>query len=125
MLERFVGGCSDMAVEHCGLLVGSDGAIADLVAIPNVSASPASSFELDPAAHLAAARHAREQGKRIVGHYHSHPSGDASPSHADARRAREQGLYWLILGGGEARLWISRAGGSMLGAFEPVELEVG
>ena len=107
--------------EICGLLLGRPDLIDEAVPIPNASADPMRGFELDPASHLAASRAARQAGKTVVGHYHSHPSGNASPSTADALLAEEQGRLWLILARGEARLWDSRRGGKVLNAFEPVE----
>ena len=107
--------------EICGLLLGTPEFIAEAVPIPNAAADPVRGFELDPAAHLAASRAAREAGKAVVGHYHSHPTGLVPPSIVDAIRAEEQGRLWLILGGGYAGMWISRRGGSVLNAFEAVE----
>ena len=106
--------------EICGLLLGSRDLIGEAVPIPNVAADPRVAFELDVVSHIAASRAARQAGKQIVGHYHSHPSGIASPSEADAMRAEEQGRLWLILAGGEAGLWLRRRGGSVLNAFEAV-----
>jgi desampylase len=96
--------------EVCGLLLGSAGRIDEVWPVPNAAPDPSSAFLLDPAVHLAASRHAREAGKRIVGHYHSHPSGRAEPSSVDQARAWEEGALWLILGSGDARLWVSRGG---------------
>ena len=79
---------------------------------------------LDPSRHVAASRAARKAGTPVVGSYHSHPTGPPVPSPADAEQAGEQGRYWLILGRGEARLWRSRSGGGVLGAFEEVALEL-
>lgn len=93
--------------------------------IPNAAAAPERAFFLEPAVHLRASREARGQGLSILGHYHSHPSGSATPSALDAAAAQEQGLLWLILADADALLWLSRAGGAVHGAFEPVELEIG
>ncbi len=59
----------------------------------------------------------------VIGYYHSHPSGNSAPSPADAARADAQGRCWLILTPAAAAIWVSRRGGAVLGAFEPVELE--
>jgi desampylase len=64
-------------------------------------------FELHPATLIAAHRAQRQGGPRVMGHYHSHPSGCAEPSAQDVADA-EPGSLWMILGGGRARLW--RAG---------------
>jgi proteasome lid subunit RPN8/RPN11 len=110
------------AKEICGLLVGEPGLITGLLPMNNVHSKPAQAFALDPAEHVVSARQAREAGKQILGHYHSHPSGDAAPSASDAAEAQEQGVYWLIVTAREARLWISRRNGSFHQAFEPVGL---
>jgi proteasome lid subunit RPN8/RPN11 len=109
-------------MEICGLLVGKPGQIDAVVPLRNWDPEPKHGFALDPAEHVAAARHARVARMTVLGHYHSHPSGNAVPSMADAAQAHEEGVYWLIVAGREARLWISRRGGPVLRAFEPVEL---
>ncbi len=110
--------------EICGLLLGRNGFIDEAVSITNAARDPKRSFLLDPAAHLAASKKARQAGRTIVGHYHSHPGGNPEPSWADAQAAEEQGLYWLILAAGDARLLISRRGGEILGAFGGIEIEL-
>ncbi len=89
--------------EICGLLF-EDGTAQPAA---NVAADPATTFEIDPAALFAAHRAQRSGGPRLIGHYHSHPSGSAVPSACDAAAA-EPGSLWLILAGGSARAW--RAG---------------
>jgi proteasome lid subunit RPN8/RPN11 len=108
--------------ETCGLLLGAPGRIEEVAAIANAAADPRRGFELEPAAQLRASRAARGAGWSVLGHYHSHPGGDPAPSASDAARADEQGRLWLILGGGAARLWVSRRGGAVLGRFDPVPL---
>jgi proteasome lid subunit RPN8/RPN11 len=85
--------------ECCGLIEGvreRERAIVTAVhPVRNLSAD-AARFELDPAAHLRLARAARAAGRRIVGCYHSHPDGAASPSPADAQGAGETDFLWLI-----------------------------
>ena len=79
--------------EICGLLLRApDGGI---VVLPcaNVHPMPATRFELDPAALLSAHRAARKGGDTVVGHYHSHPSGDAMPSLTDAAQATADGDF--------------------------------
>ena len=93
--------------EICGLLFGESATVLDARPATNVAADPATTFEIDPAALLAAYRAQRVGGPRLVGHYHSHPAGQAVPSACDAEAA-EPGSLWLILAGGTARAW--RAG---------------
>jgi desampylase len=117
--QRFV------SVEICGLLLGTGDRIAAARPCRNVAAEPAHRFEIDPAELLAAHRTARGGGPAILGHYHSHPTGDPTPSARDAADAAPDGSLWLIVGGGEARLWRAVAAGAMHGRFDPVALHVG
>ena len=109
-------------VEICGLLFGGDDAITAALPCRNVAADPARWFEIDPAALLAAHRAARNGGPRIVGHYHSHPTGIPTPSARDADNAAADGALWLIAGGGVVQAWRAVDTGPIEGRFEPVEL---
>ncbi|WP_034158626.1 Mov34/MPN/PAD-1 family protein [Sphingomonas sp. ERG5] len=111
--------CASPDAEICGLLFGSSERIEAAEAAINVAPDPARLFEIDPAALFAAHRAARAGGARMIGHYHSHPSGTPVPSARDAEAAMGDGAYWLILTPNEARLWRSVA----IGAFEPVPLD--
>ncbi|MBB6122322.1 Mov34/MPN/PAD-1 family protein [Sphingobium subterraneum] len=92
-------------VEVCGLLLGQDGRITHAVAAANVAEDPTCRFEIEPATLLAAHRAARAGGPTIVGHYHSHPSGDLVPSSCDADAAHADGSLWLIVSGRDCALW--------------------
>lgn len=109
--------------EVCGLLLGRESRIERAVPAANVAADPACWFELDPAALFACLRAEREGGPRVIGHYHSHPSGDATPSPRDAAAA-EPGKLWLIVAEGRAALWRSVEGGALHRTFDPVELAI-
>jgi len=102
--------------EVCGLLFGDDGLIADALPAANVHPDPARHFEVDPAALIAAHRHARGGGPRLIGAYHSHPSGSTQASIEDAQSA-ENGQFCLILAGGTHRLYRAESGRLM-----PVDL---
>jgi proteasome lid subunit RPN8/RPN11 len=106
--------------EVCGLLFGAGASIAAAESCANVAPEPARAFEIDPAALFAAHRRARAGGLQVIGHYHSHPSGEAVPSARDAAQAMGDGALWLILTAREARLW--RA--VRVGAFEAAVLRV-
>jgi proteasome lid subunit RPN8/RPN11 len=107
-------------LEVCGLLFGDDRRIEAAQACANVAEDPRRSFEIDPARLLAAHRAARTGGAKIVGHYHSHPSGSATPSARDAAAAAGDGAIWLIVAGTDVRAWRAVEGGSVHGNFEPV-----
>ncbi|WP_164156349.1 Mov34/MPN/PAD-1 family protein [Sandarakinorhabdus rubra] len=110
--------------EVCGLLVGTDGAVTELVPARNVARNRARSFEIDPATLLATHRTARGAGARVIGHWHSHPNGRPEPSARDAARATENGAIWLIIAGGDISAWAARAGAPGPARFEPVALEI-
>jgi proteasome lid subunit RPN8/RPN11 len=100
--------------EVCGLLFGTPHRIDAAEACANVAAEPARAFEIDPAALLAAHRRARGGGVRMVGHYHSHPSGVAAPSVCDEASAMGDGALWLIVAAGEVRAWRSATPGAFV-----------
>ena len=105
--------------EVCGLLLGSPQRIGAVQLCRNVAENRADSFEIDPAALLAAHKAARAGGPLVAGCYHSHPNGRAEPSPRDAAAAAPDGTLWLIVGGGEALLWRARRDGT---GFDPVEI---
>jgi proteasome lid subunit RPN8/RPN11 len=101
--------------EICGLLLGKGAVVEAVRPCANVAADPRDSFEIDPVALIAAHRAARAGGPAPIGHYHSHPSGPATPSARDAAAARP-GSFWIIIAGDELRCWFAAAGGR----FDPV-----
>lgn len=108
--------------EVCGLLFGDDQTVTAHRACRNVAVDPATAFEIDPAALIAAYRAERAGGARINGCYHSHPSGDPHPSQRDAADAVTPGWLWLIGVGPGVRAWRVVPGGPVHGRFEPVDL---
>lgn len=99
--------------EVCGLLLGEEMQVTQTVACANVAASPADSFEIDPAALIAAHRSARTGGAAVIGHYHSHPSGGPEPSLRDRALAMGDGAIWLIVAQGRFTAWVSRSAGRL------------
>lgn len=110
--------------EICGIMLGDTDRIDQIAPCTNRAANPATHFELDPAALLAAARAERRGGPRVIGYYHSHPKGSPVPSLTDASGAASDGMLWLIASGDGLRCWVARAGGSVLGRFDPVDLAI-
>lgn len=90
--------------EICGLLIGEN-RIERIVPTRNVAAAPGRHFEIDPETLFAAIRAERAGGNKLLGYYHSHPSGPAKPSAADTAQAIADGRYWLIIGGGQVTAW--------------------
>lgn len=113
---------ADAPREACGLLFGKPSAILRTQPTANVDADPVRRFEIDPGVLLAALRAERAGGPRLIGCYHSHPSGDLTPSLADARSAAPDGRLWLIVAQDRAMLWRAQTNGAVNGRFEAVEL---
>ncbi len=114
----------DPAREACGLLFGAADEIVAISPAANLAADTAIAFEIDPAALFAAIRAERTGGPRLIGHYHSHPNGDASPSVRDAAAANLPGRLWLITAAGRAACFREEPGGPVHHAFRPVSLVV-
>jgi proteasome lid subunit RPN8/RPN11 len=110
------------ADEICGLLLGRGDRIEHAVACRNLAKTPGTRFELDPAALLAAHRAARVGGPAVLGHYHSHPSGDARPSPRDAADAAPDGSLWLIVAAGTVTAWRAVVNGMLHGRFDAVAM---
>jgi proteasome lid subunit RPN8/RPN11 len=110
--------------EACGLLFGSADAITAMQAVENVAENPATRFEIDPAALFAALRAERAGGPRIVGYWHSHPGGDATPSATDAAMAAPDGKLWLIVAGEAVMLWQAQEAGAVHGRFDAVAIDL-
>jgi desampylase len=96
--------------EACGLLFGTPGRIETATQARNVAADPARAFEIDPQALFDAQRAARSGGPAVVGSWHSHPNGRATPSARDAAGA-EPGALWLIVAAGAVRAFEMTATG--------------
>lgn len=107
--------------EACGLLFGGESEIDAVEVVDNVAENAERRFEVDPRALFAALRAERAGGRKIVGYWHSHPSGDARPSAEDAAMAAPDGKLWVIAGGDEVTCWSSGASG-VHGRFKRVEL---
>lgn len=86
--------------ECCGLLVGSGARVSFAVPARNVDASPATRYCVDPRLHLDLQRVLRHVVPRlaIVGVYHSHPHGDATPSASDIAEAYDEDWIYVIVG---------------------------
>ncbi|MBK5264824.1 MAG: M67 family metallopeptidase [Alphaproteobacteria bacterium] len=104
--------------ERCGLLLGEADHIRDVRFAANVALDPTRHFELDPAILLATHKSARAGGARILGHYHSHPSGTVVPSAIDAQCAAPDGSLWLIVAGAQAALWRATGTGEVYERFQ-------
>jgi desampylase len=109
--------------EICGLLLGEGRRVTEIVPCRNVADDPEIAFEIDPSALIAAHRAARDGGPAVLGHYHSHPFGPASPSPRDAAAAGEPGAVWIVAGQGELGIFRCVAAGPIHGRFVPLAVE--
>ena len=86
--------------ECCGLLIGSvrmgEPAVEASVRTRNIRKS-ATRYQVDPAQHFAAIRHARAEGREIIGAYHSHPQSAPIPSPTDVAEATYPDFVYLIV----------------------------
>lgn len=109
--------------EACGLLFGSDGVIHDWQATRNVAEMREVAFEIDPSALFAVLREERRGGPRLIGYWHSHPNGRASPSPTDRAAAVADGKYWLIATAEGVTAWQAVADGAGEVAFAALRLQ--
>ena len=110
--------------EACGLLFGTPDAITAMQTVENVAEDPKRRFEIEPAALFAALRAERAGGPKIIGYWHSHPSGDPMPSETDAVMAAADGKLWLIVAGEAVTLWRAGASGALHGRFDILQWKV-
>jgi proteasome lid subunit RPN8/RPN11 len=108
--------------ECCGLLVGTADEVAWAERAHNLRSSP-NRFLIDPDAHFAAIKHAREAGLAVMGTYHSHLQTGPSPSAIDLAEVSYPDFLHVIVsladstGGPEVRGFRFDKG-----TFQPVDL---
>ncbi len=95
--------------ECCGLIAVENGAIRFAYPLTNANPSPLT-FTVDPEEHFGAMRHAESQGWEILGVFHSHPTGEPSPSPVDVAMAWDPDWIHLIAGSGELAAFLIRDG---------------
>ena len=111
--------------EKCGILLGRGHRVTRIDHVANVAADPFATFEIDPAALIAAYRNARRKGAlEVLGFFHTHPQGPSTPSERDARMAMPDGKLWLIAGREGALLWRAVEDGEVHGRFDPVRFDL-
>jgi proteasome lid subunit RPN8/RPN11 len=120
--------------EVCGVLLGRNGEGARRVdrVVPAVNRerdSPRVRYEIAPEDLVRIQREGRDEGREILGYYHSHPDHPARPSETDRRIAAEglsDGVVHMVVGveRGESALpsaWIFRDRNA---AFEEEPLDI-
>ena len=88
--------------ECCGALVGRDGVVTDIVALPNTTEEgPRRRFMVRPSDYQLAERRAIELGGDLLGFYHSHPDHPARPSQYDLDHAWPTFAYIIVAVAGD------------------------
>jgi proteasome lid subunit RPN8/RPN11 len=83
--------------EGCGLLLGtSEGTVTDVLASPNVADS-AKLYEIDSRVLLRAYRQSEEDGRSVIGVFHSHTHSDAYPSPTDVAQAPDPTWHYVLV----------------------------
>jgi proteasome lid subunit RPN8/RPN11 len=83
--------------ECCGALVGRDGGVTGIVALPNTTEEgPRRRFLVRPSDYQLAERRATELGGELLGFYHSHPDHPARPSQYDLDHAWPTFAYIIV-----------------------------
>ena len=88
--------CASTNLECCGLLAGRGGVISVILPAKNALLS-ATAYEIAPEELFALFRRMRCEGMEHLGIYHSHPSGENSPSALDLERAFYPDAAYLII----------------------------
>ena len=90
--------------ECCGALIGRDGRVTAIVALPNTTEEgPRRRFMVRPSDYQLAERRATELGGELLGFYHSHPDHPARPSQYDLDHAWPTFAYIIVAVAGLAR----------------------
>jgi proteasome lid subunit RPN8/RPN11 len=88
--------------ECCGLLAGADGVITDILPARNQLAS-ATAYEIAPDELFRLFKQIRAARLEHLGIYHSHPTGENSPSPRDIERAFYPDVAYFIVSPDEAK----------------------
>src|SRR4051812_49501371 len=85
--------------ECCGALVGRDGSVTAIVALPNTTdEGPRRRFMVRPSDYQLAERRASELGGGLLGFFHSQPGHPARPSQYDLDHAWPTFAYIIVAG---------------------------
>jgi desampylase len=113
---------ADAPREACGLLLGQGDTVLEAHPIPNVADAPTRYFRLDDRAYLQAVYRAQAHSLEVVGFYHSHSNGVATPSQTDIAQSHYPDAAHVIVGlAGEPLIaaWRLRYGGA-----ERIDIEI-
>jgi proteasome lid subunit RPN8/RPN11 len=73
--------------EACGLLVGHNRRVTEVLPAGNIASSPRVEYLMDPHDQIRHFQVIEDQGLELLGIYHSHPSSEAYPSATDLSMA--------------------------------------
>ncbi len=83
--------------ECCGVFVGRSGKIERVIPMASTHPSP-DAYSMSPEEQVQIYTEMEQQGEQLLGIYHSHPQGPASPSSTDIRLAfHPDVLYFIII----------------------------
>jgi proteasome lid subunit RPN8/RPN11 len=83
--------------ECCGAMVGRDGVVTAVVALPNTTEEgPRRRFLVRPSDYRMAEQRASDLGEDLLGFYHSHPDHPARPSQYDLDHAWPTFAYVIV-----------------------------
>jgi proteasome lid subunit RPN8/RPN11 len=83
--------------ESCGVMLGKDGVVTEIVAADNQRTDSARNrYLIDPLAYLKIEREADKRGLQVLGIYHSHPDVAARPSQVDLDHAGPNFSYLIV-----------------------------
>jgi proteasome lid subunit RPN8/RPN11 len=83
--------------ECCGALLGHEGGVVEVFALPNgMAESRGRRFLVGPDEYVAAESHGQARGLDLVGFYHSHPDHPARPSMYDRDHAWPTFAYVIV-----------------------------
>ena len=111
--------------ECCGALVGRDGAVTAIVALPNTTdEGPRRRFMVRPSDYQLAERRATELGGELLGFYHSHPDHPARPSQYDLDHAWPTFAYIIVAVAGDGLAGRSAEGAKAAEAAKALDMTV-
>lgn len=90
----------DAPLEACGILAGhregGRSVVERVHRTANVAAAPRLTYAIDPEEQFRTMETIEENGQSVLGFYHSHPAGPATPSEVDRERASWPDHHYLI-----------------------------
>lgn len=112
---------ADAPLEACGLLAGKDGQVQKVFPMRNAAHSPVR-FRLDPQEQFDIFSAMEERGLDLLGIYHSHPGGPATPSPTDVAEATYPAVNLILSAAGGK--WQGHGYWIEAGGFHEVPLEI-